>query len=92
MSPRLLNFFAVFFFLLTVCAIAWVGIVYTNPATALNPFPPPTVVPTARLLPVAIITRLPTQIAEPVTPTPPAGITQTVALLSQSQMLCQNDS
>ncbi|MEK7277392.1 MAG: hypothetical protein AAB427_08590, partial [Chloroflexota bacterium] len=82
MSPRLLNFFAVFFFLLTVCAIAWVGIVYTNPATALNPFPPPTVAPTARLLPMAIITRLPTQIAEPVTPTPTAGITQTVALES----------
>ncbi len=82
MSPRLLNFFAVFFFLLTVCAIAWVGIVYTNPATALNPFPPPTVAPTARLLPVAIITRLPTQIAQPLTPTPMAGLTQTAVFES----------
>ncbi len=76
MSPRLLNFLAVVFFILTVCAIAWVGIVYTDPATALNPFPPPTVVPTAHMLPLAIMTRLPTQIGEMVTPTPAGGITQ----------------
>lgn len=65
-----------------MCAIAWVGIVYTNPATALNPFPPPTVVPTAHMLPLAIITRLPTQIAQPLTPTPAVGNTQTVVFES----------